>query len=230
MYKRYGCILALLGVILTLSGCKDPADGQSVQQDQTSGFSYAQVLESEEEKILYTGGDDGDSQALLYDLNGDGVEELLLCYLYGGGWTAFEVWTTADEIPVQLCAVSDMGNVAGNGSYGMSLAAGDGGELLCFWYQNSESSPPGSTSRYCACLWEIGDSVFPYGPQRLGWTIYRTESDSELKASYGMGSGNYVLADYENMMEKWMDAPEEQLAGTNAADGLTVGELLGQLQ
>lgn len=228
MKKRCACMLMLLGMLLTLSGCGGQGEEQTTQQDQVSEFSYVQVLGSVEEKIRYTGGDVADSQALLYDLNGDGVEELLLCYLCGGESVAFEVWTTSDEMPVQLCAVTDMGSLAGAGSYGMSLADDDGHKTLCLWYQNSEESPPGSTEKYSMSLWEIGESVFPYGSQRLGWTIYRTESDSELKNFYG--SGSYGLEDCEALIEKWIDAPEEQLAGSGAADGLTVQALLEQLK
>ena len=227
MRKRYICMLMLLGMLLTLSGCGGHLDEQVTQQDPASDFSYVQVLESVAEKIRYTGGDVEDSQALLYDLNGDGVEELLVSYLYGGETVAFEVWAMSDELPVQLCAVTDMGSLGGAGSYGMSLADDDGHKTLCLWYQNSEASPPGSTARYSMSLWEIGESVFPCGPRRLGWTIYRTESDSELKSF--CGSGNYDLEDCEALIEQWIDAPEEQLAGSGAADGLTVQALLEQL-
>lgn len=228
MRKQLMCMLMLLGILLTLSGCRGHLDEQVTEQDPASDVSYVQVLESVEEKILYTGGDAEDSQAMLYDLNGDGVEELLLSYLYGSESVAFEVWTMSDEMPVQLCAVTDMGSLAGDGSYGMSLAEDDGHKTLCLWYQNSEASPPGSTARYSMSLWEIGESVFPYGPQRMGWSIYRTESDAELLNFYGRG--NYTLEDCEALIEKWTDAPEEQLAGSNVTDGLTVQALLEQLK
>ena len=110
MRKQLMCMLMLLGILLTLSGCRGHLDAQVTEQDPASDVSYVQVLESVEEKILYTGGDAEDSQAMLYDLNDDGVEELLLSYLYGSESVAFEVWTMSDEMPVQLCAVTDMGS------------------------------------------------------------------------------------------------------------------------
>ena len=121
--------------------------------------AFAKVLENSLKKASLGSHASDAGRGVLYDLNGDGQEELIFYYQYTNNSIVFEAWTYQDGKPVQLSCVGDLPGIAGAGFPGVSLLNDDGKAYLAFWVENSESYPPGVKASYDVSLWEIQDKL-----------------------------------------------------------------------
>lgn len=149
------CLTACVG-----AGSHKPNASTDPQQPSASmNQAFAEVLENSLKKASLCSHASDAGRGVLYDLNGDGQEELIFYYQYTNSSIVFEAWSYQDGTPVQLSCVGDLPGIAGAGFPGVSLLNDDGKAYLAFWIENSESYPPGVKASYDVSLWEIQDKL-----------------------------------------------------------------------
>ena len=225
--RKVAAMLCGLLCLISLCSCSRQNVGnhtENLSAAEDIKNPYGEILQAVEEKLSLIDRSGADGRCLLWDINGDGVEELLLCYEYPRDCAAMEIWTQADGQAIQLAAVSDLGSLAGAGTCGISLSTWNEEPAVCFWMVNQESSPPGTTYRCDLSLWTVRDGILT-NPNRIGWTLFRDASVTRLEGTCGRMLGGATAEEVLAIEKALVEEPEVLLDGSQ---GVTVADMLKQ--
>ena len=226
--RKVTAILCGLLCLISLCGCgqrKTSGSTDLLSAAEKNENPYIEVLNTVAQKLKMADGTGTDDRCLLYDINGDNVEELLLRYEYPRDYATMEIWTQVDGQVIQLAAVSDLGCLAGAGIYGVSLSTWDEEPVACFWMNNQEASPPGTTCWYDLSLWTIRNGILT-NPNRIGWTVFRDASSTRLESTYGWMLSGATVEEVLTAEKALIEEPEFLFDGSQ---GETVEDMLKQM-
>ena len=181
-------------------------------QEATIGEAYRGVLQHAMNKIAFGGGDAAESRGILYDLNGDGEDELVFYYLYDDTTVVFEMWTYHAGEALQLACVGDLPGIAGAGHPGVSLFTYREAPMVAFWVGNSESYPPGAKDIYDLSCWTMRNGQFTSG-HRMGFEYRTNEEAPAVFSSYGYDIADPTVEDCVEFIEGTLESADAVLLG-----------------
>lgn len=207
---------ACLSLLLCLTACSPdvPAqqDVEKETEETTIEDAYCTVLQHAMDKISYGGGDAAESRGTLYDLDGDGQEELVFYYLYDDVTVVFEAWTYYNGETLQLACVGDLPGIAGAGHPGVSLISYRDTPTIVFWTGNSESYPPGAKENYDLSCWAIRNGQIISG-YRMRLEYRTNEEAPEVFSSYGYYIADPTVEDCVEFIEGTLESTDNILLG-----------------
>lgn len=172
----------------------------------------------------------------LYDLNEDGIDELVIVYPNGEDALSCALWTFSDEHLIQL-ADMNTATLAGFGAGGINVVQFEGEKYFCTWASNSS---PWDEERG---LWYYDCFLWPY-PEDLDKTPYLfPQYTFEFRYFTGDG-GSPIFSDafsciqnmaplsfdqMISMKEIFLDHPLERLCDSYEPVGMTLDELSAHL-
>lgn len=231
MKKNIFLFISLVMVLMCLVGCsaeKEISDkGSSISQPQASNTNdivtdkeipnsqYQEILESISLKCQDINSGLDLKQGVLYDIDHDGQDELVLLYEYPENYITFEIWTLQDNVAVQLAAISDLPSIAGNGFGGIHVVQYEGDEYICFWIKNNESNPPGVVITFDCSLWQLVNGKFT-NLYRKGVKYQLDKTGiAEVYDSYGIPlDGAMSITDCQEFMNTFFDSPRDIILRT----------------
>lgn len=220
MKKIVSYFFLCLITILLLSACNNMAEEttysnfDSITASPSSNKAYAKVLAQSREKATFGNSSPYTGRGILWDLDGDGQEELIFYYQYAYCNIVFEVWGFRAGKAIQLSCVGDLPGIAGAGFPGVSLFQYCDTPYIGFWIENEESYPPGTKKMYDVSLWEIREDLLVPVPQ-LGITCLRTVSNIDrIISSHGVFfDENTDISEYSYLISLIFESPDELLLG-----------------
>lgn len=240
-----GILAASLSLALCLAGCtaRDggtaPPGGESAGQTageqgpagpsaSSAAFDYAAVLTQCSDKITAEGAETSSVRGALYDLDGDGVDELLLCYECPEASLSLETWTRRNGQAVPLMARTGSGYLAGSGSGGLQLASYQGKDYLCCWSFNTEALIDGSARTYRCWAWAFQDGALDSTAEPLAFEAKVIRTDASTVEWANGFAGSLSEAECQKLIQSLILEPTRVLCravGEGDAVGMTLPEL-----
>ena len=172
----------------------------------------------------------------LYDLNEDGIDELVIVYPNGEDALSCALWTFSDGRLVQL-ADEDTASLAGVGAGGINVVQFEGEKYFCTWASNST---PWDEERG---LWCYDCFLWPY-PEDLEAMPYLFPQYTFEFRYFTSDGGSYIFPDvfscvqdmaplsFDRMIflkDIFLDHPLERLCDSYESVGMTLDELSSRL-
>lgn len=257
MKKWSVCIVCAL-VMVMLTSCQASASGGqgpsndtgvvSMEKIETSSIkSYKNYQETyrdvvtelkEKQKEISPAQDIG--RACLYDVDGNGQDELICVYVDGADTLYCAVWTFDDGKPV-LLVDDELASLAGVGTGGINLVEFEDTQYICGWASNSEPWEPGEANMYYNCfLWEYPaanaefEPPFQYPSHTFAFRYYLTEDGDIRSDAFSFLQDDRIALSIETFKELksiFLDAPAQALCEADIihGNGLTFDEMLSSL-
>lgn len=170
--KKFCCLFYFLFAIVMFTSCQENISNDRIVNDSTSNISdqesetldtelYVNYQEAYQDVIVELQKKQEDfipsqwryENGCLYDLNGDGQDELMYVYVGGSDMLYCAVWTFDSGRPILLID-AELASLAGAGTGGFNLVEYEGTQYICGWASNSEPWPPDTNMYYDCFLWE----------------------------------------------------------------------------
>ena len=209
-------------------------------EDQVYGSlqaAYASAITSIEEQIEdFSSYTQSLTKGSLYDLNEDGIDELVIVYPNEEDSLSCAFWTFSEGRLIQL-SDQNTASLAGSGAGGINVVQFEGEKFFCTWASNSTPWDEGRGLWYYDCF------LWPY-PDDLDKTPYLfPQYTFEFRYFSGDG-GNHIFSDafscvqntaplsFDQMIglkEIFLDHPLERLCDSYESVGMTLDELSSHL-
>lgn len=203
--------------------------------------AYRDVMAGVQEKQKEFSPAQDPGRACLYDIDGDGQDELICVYVGGAETLYCAAWTFQDGKPVLLLD-DELASMADVGTGGVNLVEYEGARYICAWASNSEPWEPGEVNMYYNCfLWEYPaasaefEPPFKYPSHIFAFRYYLTENNDIRSDAFSFLQDDRIALSIETFKELkgiFLDAPVQALceADTIHGRGLTFDEMLSSLK
>lgn len=226
--KRF--LLLSVFICLSLSSCSNYSLGPHMElENEEPNTQYSSVLQSINVKRQMIDSDSSFGLGQLYDIDGDGQDELCVLYEYPELHVCFEIWTLKDSIPIQTAAAIDLPNIAGDGFGGVSFAQYENKKYLCFWIGNGEAYPPGAKETFDCSIWQLNGGTFTNAYRCGAEYLVGDTGIEEIFHTYGVLQG----ADVEQLkifLKVFHDEPMDNLLQLPHGTSSGIGESLESLE
>ena len=176
------------------------------------------------------------TKGALYDLNEDGVEELVIIYPNGEEELSYALWTFSDGHLIQL-ADENTASLAGVGAGGINVVQFEGENYFCTWASNSTPWDE-ERGRWCydCFLWPYPEDLeaMPYlFPQyTFEFRYFTSDGGSHIFSDVFSCVQDMAPLSFDQMIslkEIFLDHPLKRLCDSYESVGMTLDELFSHL-